>query len=118
MRALYNRQVTTATTHQAKVDVPQGCTVRRVEVHVFTLPPVALGTPDTATCQVRLCSLVESDTSDASTWLFGQETVQAYQPLVWQGKLKIGDTFFASCYMDVELCAVGDQIELAVTIDE
>lgn len=118
MRVLYSRSVAVATTLTANVRVPADCTVKRVEVHVITIPLVALGTNDTANCDVRVCSLVESDTVDASTWLFGKETVIAYQPLVWQGKLKISKDFYSMVYLDVERCTVGDQIELAVTIDE
>lgn len=117
MRVLYYRTVATATTAQLRVEIPAGSTVRRVEVHVITIPLVALGTPDAASCFVRLCSMLENDTADSSTWLFGQENVIAYQPLVWQGKQKIGDQFNAYVYLDVESCTVGNQIELAVTID-
>lgn len=117
MKLAYSRIVATATTAQLMVQVPSGCKIKRVEVHVLTVPFVALGTADTATCNVRLCSLIEASSVDASTWLFGMETVQAFQPLVWQGELKISDDFNAKIYLDIELCTVGNQIELAVTFE-
>lgn len=117
MRVLYSRNVASGTTLTCNVQVPAGATVRRVEVHCITIPLVALGTPDTATANIRVCSIVESDTSDASTWLFGNENVTGYQPVYWQGKLKISEGFNATVYLDIESCTAGNQIELAVTIE-
>jgi hypothetical protein len=115
VKTLYRRLVADAATGQLVVTIPSGAVIRRVHVNVFTLPFVALGTADTATVLVRNGSIVQYDNPNDSTWLFGQETVQAYQPLTWQGKIRLD--YQGACYVDFEGATVGNQLELAVMID-
>lgn len=118
MRVLYNRHVVTAGDAASgvtlDVDVPPSAVIRRVEVHLTQLPPAY---PDASTAIADICSIVESDTVDSSTWLFGQETITARQPVSWQGKLKVGDQFHGKVFCSFQGLTAGNQIELAVTIE-
>lgn len=116
MRCLaYRYIVPVGTTNiDLKVDVPKGSIIRRVEARLTSVPPAY---PDTATAFIDICSVLESDTTDASTWLFGQEPLIARQPVAWQGELHIGQEFYATVWCSFQSLTAGTQVELGVTID-
>ena len=112
LKIFYDRLVLTAATAILCVQIPAQSVVRRVEAHVITLPSVY---PDTSAAIVDLCSLIEDDTTDAGTWLFGQEPIQGRRPLAWQGELHTNLGSRVWCYFVGG--TIGNQVELGVTID-
>jgi hypothetical protein len=112
MQVIYTRTIVTAAAFATNVRIPKGAVVRRVEIHLTQLPP---GYPDASTAIVDLCTLLESDSTDSSTWLFGQETLIARRPLAWQGELHLN--LDATVWVNIQGATVGNQIEVGVTID-
>lgn len=112
MQCLYRRVVVTATHHEEYVPIPKGAVVRRVEAHVITVPSAY---PDAATGIIDLCSLVQDESPNDSTWLFGQEPIIGRQPVAWQGKLPMSGP--AKAWIYFQGLTAGNQIEIAVTIE-